>query len=87
MTKRASNWATGSPLQTWSATCPDFHPGRQAGRVEYFASGEAVKVDTLHRRKDGTRTGQVTSYAQQFGEQQVLIAFYADITERKHAET
>ncbi len=68
---------------------PDFTPeaARQVG-LDILASGKPFKVDTMHRRKDGSSYPvEVTAYAYQAAGELTMIAFYSDITARKQAET
>ena len=56
-------------------------------RLERLLSGEPLRFEVEHRRKDGSRFPlEVTTGLVQLGEQQAVLAFHRDITERRRAE-
>ncbi|MDD4947367.1 MAG: PAS domain S-box protein [Gallionella sp.] len=55
--------------------------------LRILETGKPMRLETTHLRKDGSVLPvEVTAYAYHAGQQDVLIAFYTDITERKRNE-
>ena len=68
---------------------PDFQPAALAQvAAQLSGSGGGMKVETTHRRKDGsTFPVEVTVHLQRDPEKDFFIAFYLDITDRKRVES
>jgi PAS domain S-box-containing protein len=66
------------PKQRWDAEWQEFQVGKQGG---------TARVESLHRRKDGTFFPvDVTAKHLWFGDRELHVALVRDITERKRAE-